>query len=322
MSEYDSPWKEALERYFPEFVALLFPTIHTAIDWSRGYTFLDKELQQVVRDAELGRRYADKLAQVYTHEGLETWVLVHVEIQGEAERGFEERMYVYNYRLFDRYRVDIVSLAVLADATPGYRPGEYRRCRWGCDLVFRFPVEKLLDWQSRWAELEASMNRFALVVMAHLKAQESKDGVARKGWKLRLVRLMYPRGYAREDILELFRVIDWLLCLPDDLEREFMHELMAFEEQAKMRYVTSVERIGRQDGWQEGRQEGRQEGLNSERQLLLRLVRRRFGAVVVERSGALLERIAEPAALEELGEVLLDGADGDAWRAALARRAG
>ena len=79
---------------------------------------------------------------------------------------------------------------------------------------------------------------------------------------------------------------------------------------------------GRQEGWQKGREEGRQEGLNSERQLVLRLVRRRFGAVVVERSGALLERIAEPAVLEELGEGVLDCADGEAWLAMLARRAG
>ena len=67
--DYDSPWKEALERYFPDFLALLFPRIHAAIDWSKGYAFLDKELQQVVRDAEHGRRHADKLAQVLHPRG-------------------------------------------------------------------------------------------------------------------------------------------------------------------------------------------------------------------------------------------------------------
>ncbi|MFN2266961.1 MAG: hypothetical protein ABR533_01695 [Desulfonatronovibrio sp.] len=55
--EYDSPWKIALERYFPEFMEFFFPDVHSDIDWSAGYEFLDKELQQVVRDAELGRRY-------------------------------------------------------------------------------------------------------------------------------------------------------------------------------------------------------------------------------------------------------------------------
>lgn len=62
--EFDSPWKEILEAYFEEFMLFFFPTAHADIDWSRGVEFLDKELQQVVRDAELGRRYADKLAKV------------------------------------------------------------------------------------------------------------------------------------------------------------------------------------------------------------------------------------------------------------------
>ena len=184
-------------------------------------------------------------------------------------------MYVYNYRLFDRYQADIASLAVLADNSAPFRPNEYRRGRWGCELEFRFPVEKLLDWHSRWAELEASTNPFALVVMAHLKTQEIKDGVARKGWKMRLVRLLYERGYTREQVLELFRVLDWMLRLPEDLEQEFKRELIAFKEQAKMPYVTSIERLSRQEGRTEGRTEGRQQG---EARVLLRLITLKFGS--------------------------------------------
>ena len=63
--DYDSPWKEALERFFPEFLALLFPAIHAEIDWSKGVQFLDKEFQQIVREAKTTRRYADKLVGVY-----------------------------------------------------------------------------------------------------------------------------------------------------------------------------------------------------------------------------------------------------------------
>jgi hypothetical protein len=35
--QFDSPWKEALERYFRPFLALLYPHVHDDIDWSRGY---------------------------------------------------------------------------------------------------------------------------------------------------------------------------------------------------------------------------------------------------------------------------------------------
>jgi len=48
MTDYDSPWKNVLERFFPDFLAFFFPVAHAGIDGSRGYTLLDKELQKVV----------------------------------------------------------------------------------------------------------------------------------------------------------------------------------------------------------------------------------------------------------------------------------
>lgn len=84
-SDFDSPWKEALEHYFPQFLQLLMPEMYREIDWQRPHEFLDKELQQVVRDTEAGRRHADKLVKVYTLDGSETWVLIHVEVQGRAD---------------------------------------------------------------------------------------------------------------------------------------------------------------------------------------------------------------------------------------------
>ena len=61
MPDYDSPWKEMLESYFPDFMAFFFSAAHQDINWSRGYENLDNELQQIVRDAKLGKRLADKL---------------------------------------------------------------------------------------------------------------------------------------------------------------------------------------------------------------------------------------------------------------------
>jgi len=82
-ADYDSPWKEILEQYFPEFTAFFFPAAHAEVNWKLGYEFLDKELQQVVRDAELGRRFADKLVKLWRQDGEEAWVLVHIEVQGQ-----------------------------------------------------------------------------------------------------------------------------------------------------------------------------------------------------------------------------------------------
>ncbi|WPL19024.1 hypothetical protein Thiowin_04128 [Thiorhodovibrio winogradskyi] len=71
--DYDSPWKEALERFFPEFLALLFPAIHAEIDWSKGVQFLDKEFQKIVCEAKTTRRYADKLVGVTRRDETPVW---------------------------------------------------------------------------------------------------------------------------------------------------------------------------------------------------------------------------------------------------------
>ncbi len=45
----DSPWKDILEAYFENFMIFFFPEVAEGVDWERGYTFLDKELRQVMK---------------------------------------------------------------------------------------------------------------------------------------------------------------------------------------------------------------------------------------------------------------------------------
>ena len=65
MSEQDSVWKEAIKTYFREFMEFFFPEIAQDIDWQKGYEFLDKELEKITQDAEIGKRLADILVKVY-----------------------------------------------------------------------------------------------------------------------------------------------------------------------------------------------------------------------------------------------------------------
>jgi len=273
--DFDSPWKEALEEYLEDFFALFFPAIHAAIDWARGVTFLDKELQQVARDADVGRQTVDKLVQVWRRDGVDAWVLAHIEVQSQEEAVFAQRMFMYWYRLYDRYAREVASLAVLGDERAGWRPAEYATALWGCALQFSYPIVKLGDYRdgARRAELEASENPFATVVLAHLAAQETRrSAVRRREVKLALARRLYERGYSRERVLSLLRFIDWLLELPVGQEAIFQREIQAYEEERAMPYVTSWERRGLEQGREEGREEGKREALR-------RIVQARFGAV-------------------------------------------
>ena len=123
--DYDSPWKEAIETCFPEFLAFYFPRVHTAIDWQHTPVFLDKELRATVRDAESGKLYVDKLVRVVGRSGRSLCLYIHIEIQGTRQRIFAERMFVYHYRLFDRYLAPVVSLAPHQQAgTPQFDGGD------------------------------------------------------------------------------------------------------------------------------------------------------------------------------------------------------
>jgi len=168
---------------------------------------------------------------------------------------------------------EVVSLAVLGDERVTWRPTTYATERWGCSLRFSYPIAKLADYRTRHAELEASPNPFATVVLAHLAAQDTRgDAPRRRQVKLALTRRLYERGYSRERILSLFRFIDWLLALPAEQETLFWQDVQEYEEERTMPYVTSVERIG----LARGREEGREEGL---REALRRIVRARYGVV-------------------------------------------
>jgi hypothetical protein len=243
-TDYDSPWKDFIEKYFRDFLRFFFSDIEADIDWDKPPRFLDKELQKVVRDAEIPRRYAEKLVQVYRRNGDHALVICHIEVQGEEDDDFEARMFSYNYRLGDRYNCPVVSLAIIADTNKKWRPTRLQKSLWGCSTQFEFPIVKLLDYQNDWAGLESSRNPFAVVVMAHLKTKETHNKpMERKNWKLHLVTMLYDRGYSEQDILELNHFLDWLMHLPEDLEKQFQDELKAFEEAKQMKYVTSIERM-------------------------------------------------------------------------------
>ena len=262
VDDYDTPWKEAIETYFHECIEFFFPIAAAGINWKRGYTFLDKELQQVVRDAKFGQRFVDKLVQVWQSDGQEKWVLIHLEVQSNEETDFAKRMYVYHYRLFDRYNQSIASLAILGDERPKWRPNLFSDELWGCEVHFKFPIVKLLDYAQQWNQLEASSNPFATVVMAHIKAKETRqDNEVRKRWKLYLTKRLYEKGYQKEDIIKLFRFIDWVMKLPKELEDSFWDRVTEYEEDKKMPYITSVEQRGIEKGKKEGKVEGKKEGI-------------------------------------------------------------
>jgi len=286
--DQDSPWKEALAVFFEPFLQLLYPDIHQAIDWSHRATFLDKELQKLTHDGSTGRRYADKLVQVWLRNGHECWVLIHVEVQGEAEATFQERMFVYYSRIRDHHQKPVVSLAVLTDTSPRYKPDRFEEVVLGSGIRFKFHTVKLLDFRYRLDELLASDNPFALLVAAQLTAKLVKSGKQRADNLISFYRLASRKQLDRKSITRLIVFLEWLVALPPEIEAYYNAEVDRLEEENTVAYVSLLEKRGIKRGIEQGFERGIEKGIEQGRAaVLLHQLQLKFG----ELPGELHQRV-------------------------------
>jgi hypothetical protein len=236
MTADDTLWQEALERYFPAFMAFFFPLTFAHIAWEKGYEFLDDALQQALRDAAPGCRPADKLARVVGKSGCGSLILIHIKAERRPAADFTEHMAVSNSRLFDRYGMPVVNLVIWGDTRAWRRPEQFlaqitAQTGDGGLPVPRRPIG-LLDYRARWALLEQATNPVAILVQAYLKARETaQDPEDRYYWKLQLMQGLRERGYQRNDLLALQGFIDRILRLPEDLENRLRQALRVREAQ-------------------------------------------------------------------------------------------
>ncbi|MCP4655235.1 MAG: DUF4351 domain-containing protein [bacterium] len=303
---YDTPWKDMLDRYFKDFMAFFFPDAHADIDWRRSGESCDIELRKIVSRGEVGKRLADKLTRVRTRSGGDQVVMVHTEVQASRDSSLPHRIFTCNHRIFDYFHRPVVSLAILADDSHSWRPDRFGYGFWEARSETRFRAVKLVDYNERWPELEAGTNPFAVVVMAHLKALASRDAPEiRLKWKLRLVGGLYRSGCDPERLWDLYRFIDWVMELPEDLQIQLDGEVERLEMEMNMPYVTHVERRAERRGIEQGVKQGVEQGVKQgEASLLKRLLTRRFDPLP-----AWTDRRLEQASREELerwGERVLD----------------
>ena len=151
--------------------------------------------------------------------------------------------------MFDKYNKKVASFAILGVDNPNWRPDSQGYELWGTQAGIYFPVVKLLDYSARRSELEQNPNPFATVVLAHLDAQEtSQNPGERKDRKFQFVKRLRQRGWSETQVRRLFRVIDWMMELPDPVAVAFWKQVKQYEEKEHMPFITTPERFGRIEG--------------------------------------------------------------------------
>ena len=302
---FDEAWKQVIEQFFPQFVQFFVPELYETINFQKPLTFLDKELAELSQQALRGAKVVDKLAKVFLKDGEEQWILIHIEVQGDADEDFSLRMFRYYYRIFDRYGKRIVSLAVLTDRAIGSADGRYDLRIHGSGVDFHYLPFNLMDYER--AALEADENPMAMVVLAAQERERLRRQGDRFNAKWYLTRRLYEKGYNREEIIDLFNFIDWVIRLNVEEQIRLRDAIQTLEEVNKMPYITSIERIGMERGLEQGAQ-----------QMLLDALDERFGTLPEtvfdaihqiqdpEQLSLLLRHAIRSASLEEFQSLLSD----------------
>ena len=290
----DGAWKEILGRRFPQAMAFFHPQAYAEIDWSRGVEFLQQELREAARVAAKGRRVVDVLARVWLKDGQDAWVLLHVEVQSHPDASFDQRMFIYNTVLFARHKGPIVSMGVVGHPHADEITGHFDYEKWGCRASLDYPVVRLFDCERRWEELEQSGDPFALVILAHIASYRTvRKPESRLRMKVRLMRQLQRQGrLSQEEIEDLFRFVDLVMPLPDDLADEYDVEVKKVEDEQQM------PRIGQFEQRAEARGEARG-ALQALREAVLEALQLRFPGQFAAASER-LQGISDPGTLREL----------------------
>lgn len=203
----DVLWKAIIEDLFDDFLRFFYANAIEEFDFDKGFEFLDKELSELSKQFKKGGRYADKLVKVYTKEGKESWILVHIEVQGYRDPDFAARMFSYYYRILEKYQQQITALVIYTDDDPNFHPKAYVRSYLGTKVEYSFRTYKLLE--KTLEDFTDKSNPFAVVMETAWHALKTKKlGEAHIAeLYIRLVRSLFKYGYNRKRIDDLISFI-------------------------------------------------------------------------------------------------------------------
>ncbi|PHN01275.1 RpnC/YadD family protein [Flavilitoribacter nigricans] len=263
MIRKDTLWKGIIEDLAEEFVRFFFAEYLEQFDLSKGFVFLDKELEQLVPASASPARRADKLFKAWLLDGQESWFLVHVEVQGYSDPNFPRRMFEYAYRIQDRYQRPVTALVLYTDTDRRFHFSEYRSSFFGTEILYRFRTFILMDYPHE--ELHRSNELFGWVLEVARRELELRRGtdLNRFQIKLALVRYLFQQGVARKKIRHLLDFIGaYLPFEKSDFLHKFEKEIQQItKSRTTMGIREAIINDAKEQGFEQGIEQGIEQGL-------------------------------------------------------------
>ncbi len=281
--DHDQLFKELLETFFVEFMQLFFPEAYQAIDFTH-LKFLQQEVFTDVTAKE--KHIVDILVETRVKEepGL---ILVHVEPQAYVQKDFNERMFIYFSRLYEKHRRKILPIAVFTYDQVRDEPDTFEQGFAFLD-VLRFCFYKLELKKLSWREYINLDNPVAAALLSKMGFPE-KEKIRVKLEFLRLLTRL-KLDPARLELITGF--FETYLKLNQKEEEQLSQELGKINQKETdliMQITTS---------WHEkGKIEGK---IEKAREAICKFMAKRFGVD----SGETMQKIKQIPALEILDSLM------------------
>jgi hypothetical protein len=301
--DHDRNFKQLLSNFFVEFVDLFLPNVSEYLDRSFDIVPMDKE---VFTDVTLGDSHEVDLVMRVKFRGEEAFFLVHVENQATAQSDFPKRMFRYFARLTEKYDLPVYPVVLFSYDEPLRPEPNHFDVTFPGETVLQFRYKVIQLNRLSWRKFVKQENPVASALMAKMKMTVKERPRVRAECFRLLSRLKLDP--ARTKLIGGF-IESYLRLTAEEMKQyeRIVAKFLPEEREATMGLVSSWE----QKGIDKGREEGLHEGKEN---LVLRLIRRRFGSVADTLAPRLDELTSEQ--LDELGEALLDftaSADLEQW---------
>jgi predicted transposase/invertase (TIGR01784 family) len=253
--------KSAFEETFPDLLRFFFTNADLIFDIDRGFVFMDKELGELFPELAKkgGSRIADMLVKTYLNNGVEEWILIHLEIQEKNDKHFAKRMFQYFYRIYDRYEVPVTALAAFTENNVKERSAYFQHDFLGTKIRFDYNSYHILDHSEQ--QLLDMNNPFALVILA---AQKTLLQGKIPDQELGRQRLMIARSpiksnrYSSEQIRRfLFFLKTFIHIENPEINFNFNQEIdLLTHNKNAMGIIETIKMLTREEGLNEGLREG------------------------------------------------------------------
>ncbi len=306
--DHDRLFKELIATFFVEFIQLFFPEIINYLEPNQ-ITFLDKE---VFTDVTEGEKYESDLVAQVQFRGQSSFFLIHLEAQSSSQPEFNRRMFTYFARLHQKFALPVYPIVIFSYDRPQKEAILQYKIEFPDLKVLEFNYQVVQLNRLNWRDFINQPNPVAAALMAKMKIAP-RDRAKVKAQCLRLL-VTLRLDAARMQLISGF--VDTYLNLNSSEEIEFQQEISTFiqpEQEGVMQITTSWMRRGLEQGLEQGLERGLERGLEQglarERNLIIRLIKRKLGAIDVDIESRIMPLNIDD--LERVGEALLDFSTGE-----------